>query len=258
MHKIKLHELAGYDPRHECYLLQRPISDTEYEVIGTARHLHTRGGAQDCAEYLLATDDSGNPLDVTNVTVIPISLADRDVALAQLTSKRLDYGVVVPVNPAMEVDPGWTELNDGTVFGSIYSATGWPTWSETWYLKTGVVSLEGFSGSVYAKPSTYSQPGGLVQWNHAVSALTGTYESEADASGWLVVNSGGSDVAVIHHLKTGTQTYKQTWWLSSSFAWWHSASVIGAVITAQSASFAKNIRDGFGTNTRYKHVITKA
>jgi len=202
-----------------------------------------------------------------SVEIHPVLPADVPLALSQVIGsigdKKLhsEWRHAAPPGYVEEnqVDPGWVELSaNNTAFGAIYSFVGWPTWNEKWYLPDTVYNLAGFSGTVYDKPSGYQLPPGLTQWNHEVSALTGTYEGEDNKEGtWLLVKSGTTKVAVIHQIPiTAGSQYVDTWWLSSNFVWWGNGDVPATVAVVSEAN-AKSYRAGFNTTTRYKHVVTK-
>lgn len=199
---------------------------------------------------------------------------DLSIALAQLAadSEHAETRGVIHLEPSRElegetpheeakrpaeVDPGWVELFANATWGAVWSGPGWPTWTEKWWLPNNLDSLDGFDGQVHDKPETYQQPGGLTEWEHSVSALTGSYENDNISTGWSRVEKSGSNVAVIHRVTvTSGSKYVDTWWLSSSFVWWGNNNQAAKVI-ATDQSTAQNVRGGFATNTRYRHNISK-
>lgn len=155
-----------------------------------------------------------------------------------------------------EVDPGWVELLvSGGNWGFIESGNGWPNWSESWYLSGTKSNLDGYDGTVKDWNTTQQNTNGLTKWNHAVSALTGSYENDSDDKGWSVVSKNGTNVAVIHRVVNGTG-FIDTWWLASTFTWWGNGDQTAKVTGSVSRSVAQSIRNGFGTSTRFKHTIT--
>lgn len=200
-----------------------------------------------------------------SVEIHPVLPADVPLALSQVIGsigdKKLHSECRHAAPPGhveeSEVDPGWVELYaNNTAFGAIHASAGWPTWKEQWYLPDTVYNLADFSGTVYDKPNGYQLPAGLTQWNHEVSALTGTYEGENTAGTWLLIKRDTVRVAVIHQIEINAGAeYVDTWWLSSNFVWWGNGDN-PATVTIVSEANAKSYRAEFNTTTRYKHVVS--